>query len=151
MIEQYSVIGRESLYLVREINELPERNPSIMKKKASVLSIFLIALGALEIISQGYDIIGGGAPLKTWVVLVFGLFLLVLGLIMVFGKGQPSSTTPQEDALVRIGVCIGWGACTLLSWIDQDCVFNHTTLVNIGALFIFFIWTILKKELSPEE
>ena len=137
--------------MVREINELPERNPSIMKKKASVLSIFLIALGALEIISQGYDIIGGGAPLKTWVVLVFGLFLLVLGLIMVFGKGQPSSTTPQEDALVRIGVCIGWGACTLLSWIDQDCVFNHTTLVNIGALVIFFIWTILKKELSPEE
>ena len=122
-----------------------------MKKKASVLSIFLIALGALEIISQGYDIIGGGAPLKTWVVLVFGLFLLVLGLIMVFGKGQPSSTTPQEDALVRIGVCIGWGACTLLSWIDQDCVFNHTTLVNIGALVIFFIWTILKKGLSPEE
>ena len=122
-----------------------------MKKKASVLSIFLIALGALEIISQGYDIIGGGAPLKTWVVLVFGLFVLVLGLIMVFGKGQPSSTTPQEDALVRIGVCIGWGACTLLSWIDQDCVFNHTTLVNIGALVIFFIWTILKKELSPEE
>lgn len=122
-----------------------------MKKKTSVLSIFLIALGALEIISQGYDIIGGGAPLKTWVVLVFGLFLLALGLIMAFGKGQPSSTTPKEDALVRIGVCLGWGACTLLSWIDRDCVFDHTTLVNIGALVIFFIWTILKKELSPEE
>ena len=33
-----------------------------MKKKTSALSIFLIALGALEFISQGYDIIGGGAP-----------------------------------------------------------------------------------------
>lgn len=122
-----------------------------MKKKTSVLSIFLIALGALEIISQGYDIIGGGAPLKTWVVLVFGLFLLALGLIMAFGKGQPSSTTPKEDALVRIGVCLGWGACTLLSWIDRDCVFDHTTVVNIVALVIFIIWTILKNELSPEE
>jgi hypothetical protein len=44
-----------------------------MKKKTSALSIFLIALGALEFISQGYDIIGGGAPLKTWVMFVFWL------------------------------------------------------------------------------
>jgi hypothetical protein len=50
-----------------------------MKKKTSALSIFLIALGALEFISQGYDIIGGGAPLKTWVMFVFGLFLITLG------------------------------------------------------------------------
>ena len=82
-----------------------------MKKKTSALSIFLIALGALEIISQGYDIIGGGAPLKTWVMLVFGLFLLALGL-MAFGKEQSASTTSKEDAMVRTGVCIGWGACT---------------------------------------
>ena len=121
-----------------------------MKKKTSALSIFLIALGALEIISQGYDIIGG-APLKTWVMLVFGLFLLALGLIMAFGKEQFASTTSKEDAMVRIGVCIGWGACTLLSWIDQDCVFDHTTVVNIGALVIFIIWTVLKNERAPKE
>jgi hypothetical protein len=70
---------------------------------------------------------------------------------MAFGKGQSASTTPQEDAMVRIGVCMGWGACTFLSWIVRDCVFDHTTVVNIGALVIFFFWTILKNELPPEE
>jgi hypothetical protein len=116
-----------------------------MKKKPSALSIFLIIMGALYVLVNGYDIIGGGAPVKTWVALVFGLILLALGLIMAFGKTKPSTTTPKEDAMALMGVCVGWGACTLLTWVNMDCAFDQTTVVNLGALVILIVYAVIKS------
>lgn len=116
-----------------------------MKKKPSALSIILIIMGALYILVNGYDIIGGGVPVTTWVGLVFGIFVLVLGLIMAFGKTKPSTTTPKEDAMAWMGVCVGWGACTLLTWVELDCVFDQTTIVNLGALVIFILYAVIKS------
>jgi hypothetical protein len=71
--------------------------------------------------------------------------LLALGLIMAFGKTKPSTTTPKEDAMALMGVCVGWGACTLLTWVNMDCIFDKTTVVNLGALVIFIVYAVIKS------
>lgn len=122
-----------------------------MKKKPSALSIFLLCFGVLEVLINGYDIIGGGAPAKTWVMLVWGLFLLALGLFLIFGKTRPSTLTPKEEYMIWVGACIGWGGCTFLSWIDRDCVFDSQIILNLVALAFFIIWTFIKKERIPKD
>ena len=122
-----------------------------MKKKPSGLSVFLSGFGVLQVITHGYDIIKGGAPVKSWVMLVFGLFLLALGLFLIFGNTKPSTTTPKEEYMSWVGACIGWGGCTFLSWIDRDCIFDRQIIMNLVALAFFIFWTVKKKERIPKD
>ena len=122
-----------------------------MKKKLSVLSVVSIIIGLLETVSNGYEIIGGGAPVKSWVMLALGLFMIVIGILTIFGKMEPSQTSPKEEYMIWLGISIGWGACTLISWIDRDCIFDLHTGFCLLALVFCIVWTIEKKGRIPKE
>ena len=122
-----------------------------MKKKPSALSVVIIILGLLEFVSKGYDILGGGAPVKTWVMLIFGLLMMAVGFLLIFGKTDTSTTPPKEEYRIWLGITIGWGACTFISWLDRNCVIDRYTVFYFLMLALCIVWTILKKKRIPEE
>lgn len=122
-----------------------------MKRKASALSVIIIILGFLEFVSNGYDIIGGGVPIKSWVMFIFGLLMMAVGFLLIFGKSEQTQIPPKEEYRIWLGICIGWGASTFVNWLDRDCVIDHYTVFYFLILAFFIVWTILKKKRISEE
>lgn len=99
-----------------------------MKRKPSALSVIIIILGFLEFVSNGYDIIDGGVPVKSWVMFIFGLLMMAVGFLLIFGKSEQTQIPLKEEYRIWLGICIGWGASTFVNWLDRDCVIDHYTV-----------------------
>lgn len=51
----------------------------------------------------------------------------------------------QEDHYVSIGMCVGWGACTFLTWIERDCSLDSSSILNFAALILIILLTIKQR------
>lgn len=115
----------------------------IMSKSRTGL---ITLLGIYLSITYGWGLSNGEAPVKYWVLFFLGLGAAICGILFLVGVLKTKERSPQEECLVNTGICIGWGACAVLSWIDKGCTFDSNSLLNFIVLIVLIILTIRRAK-----
>ena len=98
----------------------------------------MFILGLLMILIYGGDILKGYGTPKCWFIFTGGLCLIILGVLILFKK-DIKDKSPKERLDILTGIVIGWGACTIVDWVDMDFVLNTDSIFRLACLVVLLV------------
>ena len=101
----------------------------------------MFILGLLMTLIYGGDILKGYGTPKCWFIFIGGLCLIILGVLILFKK-DIKNKSPKERLDMSTGIVIGWGACTIVDWVDMDFALNTDSIFRLVCLVILLVVTL---------